>query len=297
MYNGENRNYGAHLTYYVKIDQTKKDAKKEDKKEEDEEDKKEENVVKWDSIHTNIYDDSRLIRTLKRKAPDSTGIYKWTWFMNEKGGDRPSRKIRKRKNEPGGVGVKPGTYKDVMTFGDQTSQEMIKVASDPRLKVSVANINQVYDASKELQAMRQSAADAVKQLIESKQIAETYQKDLKKLDKKKHKDPIKSSKDIVKKIGEIVDIYLGKEDKRQGITRNPEVTVMQRLGTAGWYTGSRQNGLTSTEKTLIQNAKDALKDALDKTNTFFNEEWKPYQTTMEAIKTTPFKEIKTFKID
>jgi len=309
LYNGENRNFGAHLAYYVKIDQMKKDTstgsatKKEDKKDEEEDTsassatEKEENVVKWDSLTMNIYDGERLIRTLKRKAPDSTGIYKWRWFMNEKGGDRPSRRIRKRTTEPGGVGVKPGTYKVVLHFGDKTSEEMIKVASDPRLKISIANINQVYDASKQLQDMRQIAADAVKQLIESKQIAEGYQKDLKKLDKDKYKEEIKSSKEIVKKIGEIVDIYLGKEDKRQGITRNPEVTVMQRLGTAGWYTGSRQNGLTSTEKTLIKNAKDALNSVLDTTNTFFNDEWKPYQTTMEALKTNPFKEIKSFKLD
>ena len=307
MYNGENRNFGAHLSYYVKIDQVKKDTMKEDKKEEDEDEDEDEilnqvqedspKAVKWDSLTMTIFDGERLIRTLKRKAPDSTGIHKWTWFMNEKGGDRPSRRIRKSKNEPGGVGVKPGTYKVVMRFGDQTSEELIKVASDPRLKVSTANINQVYDASKQLETMRQTAADAVKQLIESKQIAEAYQKDLKKLDKEKYTKEIKSSKEIVKKIGKVVDIYLGKEDKRQGITRNPEVTVMQRFGTAGWYTGSRQNGLTSTEKTLIKNAKDALKSALDTTNTFFNEDWKPYQTAMEALKTNPFNEIKSFKID
>ncbi len=312
LYNGENRPYGAHFAYYVKIDTKKKDVEdkddEKDKKSDDDDtmndvssastsDQDDNNVVKWDSLTLKIYDGDRLIRTLKQKAPDSTRIYKWTWFMDEKGGDRPSRNIRKRTSEPGGVGVKPGTYKAVLHFGDQTSEEMITVASDPRLKVSTANINQVYDASKQLEAMRQTAADAVKQLVESKQIAEQYKKELGKLDKKTYKEDIKASKDIVEKIDDLIAIYLGKVDKRQGITRNPDPNVNQRLGTAGWYVGSRQNGLTSTEKTLIKNAKDALSKALDSTNTFFNDEWNPYKEKIEALETSPFKAIKTFKLD
>jgi len=210
---------------------------------------------------------------------------------------RPSRTIRKRTREPGGVSVKPGVYKIKAFFGDQTSEKMITVKSDPRLDVSQSNINEVYTASKELEGMTQVAADAVKQLVESKQIAEKYQKELKKLDKDKYKDAIKSSKDIIKKIDTVIAVYLGKVDKRQGITRNPEVTVMQRFGTAGWYSGSRKSGLTSTERTLIKHAKDALNSALDKTNTFFTDEWKGYESSMKQLDLSPFKDIKTFKID
>ncbi len=311
LYNGENKNYGAIMSYYVKIDKKKDKAPKEEetskKKKKKKKTKKEvtnqsdnkteTKTVKWDSLSMNIYDGDRLIRTLKRKAPKESGVYKWTWYMDEKGGDRPSRRIRTRRSEPGGVGVKPGTYKVVMSFGDQTSEEMITVKSDPRIDVSMNSINEVYTASKQLQDMRQTAADAVKQLVESKTIASNYSKKLSKLDKEKYKENIKASKDMVKKIDEIIAIYLGKEDDRQGITRNPEVNVNQRLGNAGYYIGSRQNGLTSTEHTLLKHAKDALNDALDKTNTFFKEHWNAYQETMEALETSPFKEIKSFKLD
>jgi len=302
LYNGENRGRGAHLSYYVTIDEKKEDEKEKDEDEEDASEEnedtseKDENVVKWDSLTMNIYDGERLIRTLKRKAPDSTRIYKWRWFMNEKGGDRPSRTIRKQTRESGGTGVKPGTYKVVMSFGDQTSEEMITVKSDPRLDVSSKAINETYTVSKEIQSIRQTAADAVKQLVESKNIAKDYSKNLAKLDKKKYKDQIKASKDIIKKIDKVIAIYLGKVDKRQGITRNPEVNVNQRIGNASFYSGTRPNGLTTTEKTLIKHAKNAVKDALDKTNTFFNEVWKPYQTKMEGLNTTPFKDTKSFKL-
>ena len=243
-----------------------------------------------------IYDGERLIRTLKQKAPDKSGIHKWTWYMDEAGAERPSRSSRTRNNEPGGVSVKPGNYKIVMSFGDQTSEEMITVKSDPRLDVSSDNINQVYAASKELEKMQQTAADAVKQLAESKSTAEKFQKELKEIDKEKFKSEIQTSTEIVKKIDELIAIYLGKEDNRQGITRNPEVTVMQRLGTANGYVQSRQNGITSTEETLMKHAKDDLQSALEKTNAFFNDDWSIYQKTMENLQTSPFKSIKTFKL-
>ncbi len=298
LYNGENKSRGAHISYYVKVDKKKEKIPKEDSKDKDaeeDESETEENKVTWDSIHLKIYDGDRLIRSLKQKTPKETGVHRMRWFMDEAGVARPSRTIRKRNNEPGGVSVKPGSYKLVMHYGDQTSEKMISVKSDPRIDVSTASTNEVYTASKQLETMGQTVADAVKQLVESKQIAEKYQKELKKMDKDKFKDDIKSSKDIVKKIDDVLALYLGKVDKRQGITRNPEVTVTQRLGLARWYVGSRQSGLTGTENTLIKHAKDDLKSALDKTNTFFNDEWKTYESSMKQLDVSPFKEIKTFK--
>ncbi|MBR9845623.1 MAG: hypothetical protein GYB35_05695 [Algicola sp.] len=302
MYHGENRDYGAVFSYFVKIDELKKDDKSDEKDNEDDDaqddnEESQEAKVKWDSLSLKIYDGERLIRTLKQKAPDSTGIYKWSWNMDEAGVSRPSRTVRKQTREPSGVSVKPGSYKTVLHFGDQTSEEMITVESDPRLEVSTANINEVYNASKRLENIQQTISNAVQQLAESKEIANKYKSDLSKLDKKAYKDEIKASKDIAKEIDELIDLYLGKEDDRQGITNTSVVSVTDRLGTASWYVGSRQNGLTETESTLLKHAEDATNSALDKTNTFFNEAWKAYQTKMQSLQTNPFKEVSTFKLD
>ena len=300
LYSGENKEYGANINYYVSISEKKKDEDETDEdKDEDEEDtdetEKEEDVVKWDSLHLKIFDGERLIRTLKQKAPDSSGVYSFRWFMNEKGGDRPSRRIRKRTSEPGGVTVKPGTFRLELNFGDQLSETTISVKTDPRLEVSAKTINEGYAAGKEIEGMRQTAADAVKQLVESKNIVKEFQKKMKKLDKDKYKTELKSSKNITKKIDSLISLYLGKEDKRQGITRNPEVTVMQLIGTASFYSGSRPNGLTSTENTLIQNAKNALEEVTSETNKFFEESWKAYREEVENLELSPFKEVKTIK--
>ncbi|MBC2845823.1 VPS10 domain-containing protein [Winogradskyella flava] len=305
MYHGENRGGGARFSYLFNKNETADtEALEVSKTNEEDVDEassasasKKDNKVKWDSLTLKIFDGDRLIRTLKQKTPEENGIHKWTWYMNEAGVSRPSRRNRKQTREPGGVSVKPGTYKAVLHYGDLTSESSIKVESDPRLDVSQKNIDEVYAAAKQLEQLQKTASDAVKQLIESKDIAEKYKKELAKLDKEKFEDQIKSSKTTIKAIDSLMDKYLGKEDKRQGITRNPEVNPLQRLRTAQGYVYNSQTGLTSTETTLIKHAKDALDKLFNKTNTFFNKEWKDYRDQMKQIQIDPFKEIKVFGID
>ncbi|WP_345007448.1 VPS10 domain-containing protein [Snuella lapsa] len=295
MFNGENRGQGARISYFITVDQNNKpNASNNENEEENTNDTEQTDGIKWDSLSMKIYDGDRLIRTLKQKAPKKTGFHKWIWYLNEKGIDRASRTIRKNSSEPGGVAVKPGTYKLVLNFGDQTAETYITVKNDPRLNKSKTTIDAIYNALKKIESMQQTMSDAVTQLNESKQIAKKYQSDLNNLDKEAFKEDIKASKDIIKQIEALTDIFLGKEDKRQGITRNSEPHVNKRLNDASNYVRSRPNGLTSTEEALIDHAKNALNEALNKTNTFFETDWKSYRSSMEELKTNPFKEVKTF---
>jgi photosystem II stability/assembly factor-like uncharacterized protein len=295
LYNGENRAYGAHLRYYIK----KKDSpkKEENEKEQDTEDTIKSKGPSKDSLYLKFYNGNQLIRTLKRKVPDSSGIYHWRWYMDEAGVDRPSRKIRERKNEPGGVSVKPGIYRVELNYLDQISASSIEVQSDPRLDIPQKAINDSYSVGKTLENLTQTAADAVKQLVQSKNSVEDYNKRLKELDAENYKDLIKLGKEKVKKIDSLVAFYIGKEDERQGITSYPEPTVMDRINNASYYGTSRPNGITATEERLLQQAKDALQDALQSTNEFYNSSWPEYQNEIKGIEISSFKETKTFSVD
>jgi photosystem II stability/assembly factor-like uncharacterized protein len=317
LYQGENKKSGAMITYFLKEGKKKDDKAKDDSAEKDDKDSMDDDaasssseestpkdesekltgVQKKDSIQFDFYDGDRLIRTLKYKTPEKAGFHRIYWGMDEKGPERPSRKISKSKSEPGGVDVKPGTYKIKMSFGNVIDETTIQIKSDPRLQINSSSINEVYETSKSIEKMTQTAADAVKQLVESKTVAENYSRDLKEMDEKKYKDQIKASKDIVKEIDSVIALYLGKEDKRQGITRNPEITVMQRIGNASYYAGSRKNGITKTERDLIKYAQEELKMALDKTNAFFAEDWKTYRESIESLEVSPFKETETFSLN
>ncbi|KRP28578.1 MAG: hypothetical protein ABS28_05900 [Cryomorphaceae bacterium BACL22 MAG-120619-bin32] len=295
MYQGENRKSGAIISYYINRPKEVENTENKDvKKETSDKTLENKNKVKYDSIKLEIFDGERLIRTLKFKTPEENGIHKTTWNLDEKGVERASRNLRESLREPSGVNVKPGIYKLKMTFGDAISEQNIKVEFDPRLQIIQEAINQKYEASKAMESHQEKMAAIVKQLVESKTTATTIKEELSKDDKKKYDAEIKSSTEIIKKIDDIIAIYLGKVDERQGITRNPEVTVSQRFGTAFSYIRSRFGNQTDTEKQLVNQFLEAFKEAISKTNTFYNSYWIDYKKATDGIVISPFKEAKIF---
>jgi hypothetical protein len=60
---------------------------------------------------------------------------------------------------------------------------------------------------------------------------------------------------------------------------------------------TRQNGVTSTEQTLIENAKSALNKALNQVNLFFESDWDKFQKQSERINLSPFKAVKIIRLD
>jgi photosystem II stability/assembly factor-like uncharacterized protein len=301
IFQGENRVYGARIPYYFqkKEEENSKDIDPSEKNKEEEEDV-DEKITEGkhkDSIYLKIYDGDRLIRSLKKKTPDSTGIYYWRWSMNEAGADRPSREIKKRKNEPRGVSVKPGTYRLELKHLDNTTSSSIEIKSDPRVEISEMAINDRYQRGKELEELTQTTANAVKQLAESKGIAEKYKVDLAKKDKVLYLEEIKASKIIIKRIDSIIDRYVGKEDKRQGITNSSYVPVTNRISTASRYSGSRPNGITKTEIVLIQQVKEKLEAVLKETNLFFETDWENYKIEMNQLDLSPFKKTQSYFIN
>ena len=298
LYNAENRKEGAMITYYLKEVPNKDDKPKEEKEKDSSEEADEKpKAKKKDSVTLKIYDGNRLIRTLKTKTPEKAGFHRMYWELDEKGPDRPSRKISKKKNERGGIAVKPGSYKVKIHYGDAMDSTSVTVKTDPRLKVSTADVEGVYEQARKLEKFTQASADAVKALVERKNLANRMKKDMQEVDKEKYKDAIKASDSIVKEIDTIIALFIGKEDKRQGITRNPEISVMQRVNTASYYVQTRKSGVTKTEEDLIQFAEEEVKQALGKTNAFLNQKWKAYQQEIQALKLSPFMETKTITLE
>ena len=283
LFNGENRDRGAQFSYYLNVrDEVKKDTLTE---------------IQWDSLQLQLFDGTRLIRTLKQKTPKESGFHSWNWNMDEKGVEWPSKKIRKSTREPSGVQVIPGTYRAVLRYGDQNSETNIKVQNDPRIDYNATAVLAVYETSKKFEKLQEVTADAVKQLVESNTIVSEFSEQLSKKDKTLHKDAIKSCEELTKKIDTILALYFGKEDKRQGITSDSEVSVIERIGTALSYIRSRKSGITATERSLIEHAKTAINKALETTNRFFENDWKDFKTEMETKDLSPFKTLKTFKLN
>ena len=275
MYGGENKKSGAMISYFVG--------------------KGSEDLKEKDSISFEFFDQDRLMRTIKMPRPKKAGIHRWYWRMDEKGVQRPRRSLRKSKVEPSGVSVLPGTYTIKGALGESSNETAINVAFDPRLTYDEGALRSVYNAQKELESLTARSAEAVRQLLESKQSVNALSKQLQESDKEGFKEAIKQSKEISKEMDKLVAIFLGSIDKRQGITRNPEITVSSRISGAYRYVASRKTEISDTETRLMQFAKDDLNEALKKVNSFYEEQWSKYQEDMMKLEINPFKEIQTFK--
>ncbi|MEO1049654.1 MAG: hypothetical protein AAFX87_03490 [Bacteroidota bacterium] len=317
VYNGQNRSRGAMLTYLVNKPEkeekkatetatTKKSKKgRKSKGSTPEPPTKEEKAdslaakPKFDSLTLEVFNASGdLIRTVKRKAPKENGVHRMYWRLNEKGVRGPSRrKPRANAPEPGGLTVLPGEYKLRLTFGDAKDSTIIKVGFDPRIEVSESTLKARYDKLKEVQNATAVAGKATERLVESKEIVDAYMKQLKGKEGEQYKALKEKNKAIKDSINALVDLMLGKEIKKQGITRSPDPSVVSRLGTASYYISSSLNVPGPTEERLVKQAMDKLKPILDKINAFYKNDWPAYKTEMEKADLSPFKEYEPLKLE
>ncbi len=300
MFNGENRTTNALITYSInrpekeEKEEPEKGKKKKGKGEPGtDEEKEDEPEIKYDSVTFEVFNaDNEVIRTIRRKAPKENGFHRFTWGMEEKGVKRMRRSDENRNNssEPGGVSVLPGTYKIRFTFGDQMDSTNIEVRYDPRLDLSDADIKAKYDALKGLQSSIEKGVMAVDRLKESLELTGKFEKQMKKKDKEGFKEQLETVKNTRDTLNSILDIFFGKEDERQGITRNQPKTLISAYFTAYSYTANGLHAPGETERKLINKFEEELSEALEVVNGYYDAEWPKFREAMEALDLSPFRD-------
>jgi photosystem II stability/assembly factor-like uncharacterized protein len=248
-------------------------------------------TAKTDSLYLKIYDGEKLIRTLKTKAPKEKGVYNWSWRLDEKGMPSPSRKISESKREPSGKEVLPGSYKAVLHYGETTSEQMIEVKKDPRIdEFTLAHRNEMRAAQDQLQSLMNDVEAVTSQLSKNKKTADSFKNLLTSQDKEAFKEQIKATDSIGKQLEKLQNKYFGTPDKRQGITRNPEMTVMNRMYSAASYIRSRQGAQTATETQLYKQAETLALEVNTDAENFLNTVWKAFVEEMKLVAVDMFKE-------
>jgi photosystem II stability/assembly factor-like uncharacterized protein len=278
LYNGENRPEGGRFTFYYKA-QKSMDQKQ--------------------RLKLALYKDEVLVKTLERKAPDTTGFYRWTWDLTEEAVERPERFKEKEEkdddDERSGKPALPGTYQATLSYGDSQSKATITLALDPRIEDTETAFNERYKALKSLEEMTTLAASAVGQVQHSRREVNALKKSLKDSTETEEISSL-ASKTLTSLIA-LEALFIGKEDKRQGIVRNPTPHVMTRISRASSYVRTRPAGLTETEQQLIRKTEQQLDAALDSVNAFYKEQWEIYRTQTAALPKQKEKVLLTFKRD
>lgn len=259
--------------------------------------------VKYDSVKLEIFNEKgELVNTIRQKAPETNGVYRMNWMLNEKSDRQPSRE-RPRGGAGGGGGfggfsgttVLPGAYKLRLTFGDQKDSTSLLVKADPRMDVPASVYEQRYAMIKDLQKLRAIATAATDRLRESKEIAEEYEKkikDSKRTDLKEAADKTKAVKDSV---NALFDFILGKVDTRQGIVRSPDPTPVSYIQTAQGYIGRSRDPISETDRRVYKHAEDKIAELTKRVNHFYDTTWKQYRELMEKVTLSPFKDYEPLK--
>ncbi|MCX8490671.1 MAG: hypothetical protein ORN54_06345, partial [Cyclobacteriaceae bacterium] len=310
MFQGENRTTSAMISFVINKPETKKDepksedkkadakkdAKPVDKKDEKKEDAKDDKKPKYDSLTLEVFNGKgEKIRTIKQKAPEDNGLNRTTWSLNEKGVRQPSReKAKAGAPEPSGTQVLPGTYKLRMSFGGAKDSAMINVKPDPRY-TSSSIMEARYKLLKDLQTMTAVGAEAMNQLRESKEIAEEFEKKMKEAKRDDLKEATEKTKAIKDSIGVLMDYIVGKEDKRQGIVRQPDPTPMSYVGNAQFFIRSSKDPISTTDQRVFQQAEQQINKVMQRVNFFYEKTWPGYRALMEKVSISPFKDYQPLK--
>ena len=236
-----------------------------------------------------------MIRTVKWKAPKENGMHRTYWAMGEKGVKGMRRGEPRGNREPRGVTVLPGTYKLRLSFGDQKDSTEVEVKYDPRIDMSQSAIQAKYDALKSLESKADLGYQAVERLKESIKVAEGKQGDLKKKDKEGFKDQFKLCKDAIDTLNSMLDIFLGEEDDRQGITRRNTESINNHYFSAFRYVSNALHAPGDTENKLITKFEAELAEALETVNGYYSEEWPKFREAVETLDTSPFKDYDDIK--
>ena len=252
---------------------------------------------KADSLIFEFFNEGgKLVRTIKRKAPEENGVYIYNWNLREEGPEFPGRGERRGGfGPPSGVDVLPGNYKVRLTLGDTKDSATVKVNFDPRLEVTESELKAIYDAQKELDSYIALASEVTSRLKESISLVDDYSRRMRSEDAIKFKQQLDLCKTTRESLNGFMDAMVGKVDNRQGITRNPEPTVTGYIFTARGYLRSTLDAPGETEKRTMEHANTKLMELVNKVNSYYDTEWSVFRSEIEKVEFSPFTDLEPLK--
>lgn len=254
LYEGENRPYGALITYYLK--------------EANEEAKGLKDRVKIEISNAA----GQVVRTLYRQP--KKGVNRFNWRLERDGVRNPARNKPASPGAPsGGMGVLPGIHTVKVTYQGNSSEAKLPVLKDPRLAVSQAEMvakNAMIESFMKLQAKVTDLADALRG---AKANVETVSKRVKSQDKINDAELTKRSKEMLKKLDE--HYYKIMSKPVQGIYRDPNVITNAMFGAMSKLQ-SVQVPVSANQETSLKQFEAAVKALETAVNQTMNSDYKAY---------------------
>lgn len=254
LYEGENRPYGALITYYLK--------------EADEEAKALKDRVKIEISNAS----GEVVRTLYRTP--KAGMNRFNWRLERDGIRNPARSKPTNPGAPsGGMAVVPGMHTIRVTYQGNTSEAKLPVLKDPRLEVTQSEMVAKNAMIERLMRAQQKVTDLADALRDAKANVERINKRVKEQDEVNDPELDKRGKAILKKLNEHYYTIISKPV--QGIYRDPNVITNAMFGAMSKLQ-SVQVPVSANQETALQQFEtkvETLKQAVNKT---MNSDYKAY---------------------
>lgn len=275
---GENRTTDARISYVINRPTLSEEEKKNSK-------------INYDSVSVTISNkNNEIIRILKLEAPKENGVHRLTWSLNERGVYSLSRNELNKKREPSGQYVLPETYGIKLTFGDKSDSTTLEVKADPRLNQTDTDRQAIYDSLRILYAFQQLALDRVERLKGAIASISTLEERMKAKNEKAFSAELTTTKTQRDSLDLLLNLYVGKEDNRQGITEDPVLAVDDHIGLLEYYLSASLRAPGDTEKRMMTKVRNAVLDANAQTDAYFDKYWSPFKAQMEALNLSPFED-------
>jgi len=234
--------------------------------------------------------DGDTLRRFKTELDSAFSSAIW-WGKETKGVRFPS------KNEPGpdqlepgnGPQVLPGEYWVKADFMGYRDSILVKVIDDPRLNITAADRTAKNAAVRDLYKTVERAAKAYDRLKEAEKTIGLVESQFVNVPDSLKKEANKLGSAIKDSIGVLKEKFFQHKELK-GIQRNPEV-LNAKFWNAFGYIDGRLGAPNAATQTAISTAKREAGSLIEKVNALFDTQWKDYQSKVEMVKFSVFKEF------
>ena len=308
MFAGENREYGAMISYWVhrpseavatavntSVDESgpssNADSNETGSEEQNSEDKKK------PSVKIEILDESGdVIRTLK--GPAKPGLNRTYWKLRQKGARFSFNPFGEqndtRDEEPAGAQVLPGSYTVRIGYDDHTSESQINVLMDPRLQVGTDGLEERIALFKRWETHATIITEAADRLRDAQKTINGINERIGDSEEESTQALKSQGDDLNKKLDQFKEQIVGKDV--QGIRRDPN-TLISKLFLARRYITSGFNAPDPGTLTTLSEARDQLSSFITDFNAFFAEEWVDYQNAVDEANISLFDDIQPLSLE
>ncbi len=275
MFVGENRPYGALLTYSVSAP-------------------KEHDASSPDTAATiSVLQGDKVVRTFHGPAKPGLNRTAWNLTMNA------FRTLGGREGEEGnraaGPLVLPGSYTVRIALAGDTVTGDVTVSPDPRIDVSAADRKANLDAILHAGQRQNVATEAVDRLQRAMKSVDEAKKLLGARDDTASQALVAAGDSLKQKLAAVVALFTGEHDV-QGLLVDP-YTVLARLGNVVDALESSWDAPTQAETALMRQADQVLQAALARFNSVVGTDVAAYRRRLQAAQVQVFPQPETLTME